>query len=200
VAVRGRVPRLSGRSAGFSWRILIYRMPTEPASKRVAVWRDLHRIGSLYLQQCVCILPAIEAPNADLSRITQKIPALGGDFTLLDVPKLPPDDEARIIASFRAQRASEYAAVVEECRTDFIKRLEFQQLREDFSVDVRDELKQQLHELQRSVERIKQHDWFTADGREDAERWLERCEASLGAFEERVPNTPLSHGSGQLQN
>ena len=37
--------------------MLVYRIPSEPASKRVAIWRDLKRTGALYLQQCVCILP-----------------------------------------------------------------------------------------------------------------------------------------------
>jgi DNA-binding transcriptional regulator PaaX len=62
------------RANGLGWHLLIYRMPTEPASKRVSVWRDLHRLGALYLQQCVCVLPAMEGPNAELSRITSKIP------------------------------------------------------------------------------------------------------------------------------
>jgi len=175
----GRVRNANRRTAGLSWRILIYRMPTEPASRRVAVWRDLHRLGSVYLQQCVCILPAIEAPNAELNRITAKIPALGGDFTLLDVPKLPPDDEARIIAAFRAQRASEYAALIQECQTNFTKRVEFEHLQQNLSNEAVDDLKRLLQELERSLVRTKQHDWFAADGREDAERWLERCAQSL---------------------
>jgi hypothetical protein len=33
--------------------VLVYRIPSEPASKRVAIWRDLKRTGALYLQQCV---------------------------------------------------------------------------------------------------------------------------------------------------
>ena len=76
----------SRRATARGWHLLIYRMPAEPASKRVSVWRDLHRLGALYLQQCVCILPTMEGPNAELSRITSKIPALGGDFTLIDLP------------------------------------------------------------------------------------------------------------------
>ena len=51
-----------GAMAEREWVLLVYRVPTEPASRRVAVWRDLKRIGALYLQQCVCILP--DAPGA----------------------------------------------------------------------------------------------------------------------------------------
>jgi hypothetical protein len=29
------------------WLVLVYRIPTDPASKRVAIWRDLKRTGAL---------------------------------------------------------------------------------------------------------------------------------------------------------
>src|SRR5579859_7342117 len=103
------------RSAPLSWRVLIYRVPTEPASKRVAVWRDLKRLGALYLQQCACIFPDIAEVTDEVNKVAAKIPALGGETFLLDVPRLQPEDEARIIQSFRTQRALEYAEIVEEC-------------------------------------------------------------------------------------
>jgi DNA-binding transcriptional regulator PaaX len=72
------------------WVLLVYRVPTEPASRRVAVWRDLKRLGALYLQQCVCILPRLDPVYDELARISAKIPALGGEYTRFDIPKLPP--------------------------------------------------------------------------------------------------------------
>ena len=44
-----------------AWLLLVYRVPSEPASKRVTIWRDLKRLGALYLQQCVCLVPHTEA-------------------------------------------------------------------------------------------------------------------------------------------
>src|SRR5215467_15638038 len=92
------------RGLPVSWRVLVYRVPTEPASKRVAVWRDLKRLGALYLQQCVCIFPDLPGIAADVQQVADKIPTLGGETFLFEVPRLQSDDEARIIAAFRAQR------------------------------------------------------------------------------------------------
>jgi len=161
-------------------------MPVEPASKRVSVWRDLHRPGALYLQQCVCILPTMEGPNAELSRITSKIPALGGDFTLIDLPLVPPEDEARFVTSFRTQRASEYTELVVACETTFSKRVEFESLQRTFSPGAVEELHRQFHDLERRFEWIRQHDWFNADKREDAERSLVQCARLLAELEERT--------------
>ncbi len=41
------------------WLLLVYRVPSEPSNNRVSVWRELKRLGALYLQQCVCIVPAL---------------------------------------------------------------------------------------------------------------------------------------------
>src|SRR5215472_9930126 len=115
-----RAARSIKRGEPLSWRVLIYRVPTQPASKRVAVWRDLRRLGALYLQQCVCIFPEIPGVNESVNQVAAKIPALGGETFLLDVPRLQPEDEARIIAAFREQRMSEYAEIIEECETKFV--------------------------------------------------------------------------------
>src|SRR5262249_43182838 len=120
------------RGEPLSWRVLIYRVPTEPASKRVAVWRDLKRLGALYLQQCACIFPNLQGLNTEVDEIAAKIPALGGETFLLEVPRLQPEDESRIIESFRALRTSEYAEIVEECETKFVKEIEFEHFRQNY--------------------------------------------------------------------
>src|SRR5438445_13288882 len=122
-----RPSRTVKRGAPLSWRVLIYRVPTEPASKRVAVWRDLKRLGALYLQQCACIFPDIPGVTEEVNLVAAKIPALGGETFLLDVPKLQPEDEARISDAFRAQRTSESAELIEECETSSVKNIGFEQ-------------------------------------------------------------------------
>ncbi|MFF3669336.1 Chromate resistance protein ChrB [Microtetraspora malaysiensis] len=37
---------------------LVYRVPAMTSRARVAVWRELKRLGALYIQQAVCVLPA----------------------------------------------------------------------------------------------------------------------------------------------
>jgi hypothetical protein len=174
------------RSGPLSWRVLIYRVPTEPASKRVAVWRDLKRLGALYLQQCACIFPDMPGLNQEVDQVAAKIPALGGETFLLDVPRLQPEDEARIIAAYRAQRMNEYAEIIEECETKFVKEIEFEHFRQNYTFEEAEEIEQDLEKIRRWFERVRQRDWFKADRRDEVEAWLARCQGLLARFEEEV--------------
>src|SRR6202158_6431116 len=181
-----RQSRSAKRGVPWSWRVLIYRVPTEPASKRVAVWRDLKRLGALYLQQCACIFPDIPGVTEEVNQVAAKIPALGGETFLLDVPKLQPEDEARIIEAFRAQRTSEYAEIIEECETKFVKEIEFEHFRQNYTFEEAEEIAQDLEKIRRWFDRVKERDWFKADRRDEVETWLARCLGLLARFGEDV--------------
>src|SRR5712691_6038229 len=179
-----RPPRRVKRGLPVTWRVLIYRVPTEPASKRVAVWRDLKRLGALYLQQCVCIFPDIPGVIDEVNQVAAKIPALGGETFLLEVPRLQAEDETRIIESFREQRASEYAEIIEECETKFVKEIEFERFRENYTFEEAEEIEQDLEKIRRWYDRIKARDWFNADRSDEVARWIERCQELLNGFVE----------------
>ncbi len=181
-----RPSRTVKRGAPLSWRVLIYRVPTEPASKRVAVWRDLKRLGALYLQQCACIFPDIPGVTEEVNQVAAKIPALGGETFLLDVPKLQPEDEARIIEAFRVQRANEYAEIIEECETKFVKEIEFEHFRQNYTFEEAEEIEQDLEKIRRWFERVRDRDWFKAERRDEVETWLGKCQGLLARFEEEV--------------
>ena len=174
------------RGAPLSWRVLIYRVPTEPASKRVGVWRDLRRLGGLYLQQCVCIFPSLPAVTQEVNKVAAKIPTLGGETFVLDVPKLQPEDEERIIAAFREQRTNEYAEIIEECETKFVKEIEFERFRENYTFEEAEEIEQDLEKIRRWFDQVRQRDWFKAPRRDEVEAWLARCQTLLSQFEEDV--------------
>ncbi|HEY8291247.1 MAG TPA: Chromate resistance protein ChrB [Thermomicrobiales bacterium] len=166
--------------------MLVYRVPTEPASKRVAVWRDLKRMGALYLQQCVCILPDLPAVRDDLERVTTKIPEMEGEYTLFDVPLLADADATKIVAAFRLLRDKEYAEIIEECETKFVKEIEFEHFRQNYTFEEAEEIGQDLEKIRRWYARIVERDWFGASRREDVAVWIERCQELLNAFEHEV--------------
>jgi hypothetical protein len=169
-----------------SWVLLVYRVPTEPASRRVTIWRDLKRMGALYLQQCVCIFPDRADIAAELDRITAKIAAMDGDYTLFDVPRLRAGDEGKIVQAIRDLRDKEYAEIVEECETKFVKEIEFEHFRQNYTFEEAEEIAQDLEKIRRWHERIVERDWFGADGRGAVEAWIEKCEELLNGFEQEV--------------
>jgi hypothetical protein len=181
-----RLSRSAKLGVPLGWRVLIYRVPTEPASKRVGVWRDLKRLGALYLQQCACIFPDIPGVTDEVNQVAAKIPALGGETFLLEVPRLQPADEARIIQSFRTLRANEYAEIIEECETKFVKEIEFEHFRQNYTFEEAEEIEQDLEKIRRWFDRVRGRDWFKAERRDEVESWLARCQGLLAQFEEEV--------------
>ncbi|MCA1666081.1 MAG: hypothetical protein LC793_01475 [Thermomicrobia bacterium] len=168
------------------WLLLVYRVPTEPASKRVAVWRDLKRMGALYLQQCVCILPDRPAVRDNLARVTAKIPEMEGESTLFEVPRLAVADATKIIEAFQGLRDKEYAEIIEECETKFVKEIEFEHFRQNYTFEEAEEIGQDLEKIRRWYARIVERDWFGARRRDEVAVWIEKCEELLNAFEQDV--------------
>lgn len=169
-----------------AWLLLVYRVPSEPASKRVTIWRDLKRIGALYLQQCVCLVPRTEPLAAAVARVQGKIGDAGGESMGFEIPMVPPADEAKIVEAFRALRDKEYDELIEECATKFVKEIEFERFRHNYTFEEAEEVSQDLDKIRRWFARIVERDWFAAPKREAAEAWIDRCQGLLDAFEQDV--------------
>ena len=96
------------------WVLLVYRVPTEPASRRGSIRRDLKSMGALDLQQCVYIVPNRPDILIALACITTKIRGMAGEYMLFDIPTLRPGDEARITQMFRSLQQGEHTKIIEE--------------------------------------------------------------------------------------
>ena len=169
-----------------AWLLLVYRVPSEPASKRVSVWRDLKRLGALYLQQCVCLVPHTETLATALDRVHSKIVEDGGEALCMEIPQLRPADETKIIDAFRALRDKEYDELIEECETKFVKEIEFERFRDNYTFEETEEIAQDLEKIRRWFTRIVERDWFAAPRRVEAEAWIDHCQSLLDAFEQDV--------------
>ncbi len=169
-----------------SWIVLVYRVPSEPASRRVAVWRELKRLGALYLQQCVCILPRIGTIADEIERVAAKIDGMDGDYTLFDVPRLRDGDDVKIVEAFRELRNKEYAEIIEECETKFVKEIEFEHFRENYTFEEAEEIAQDFDKIRRWYAIVRERDWFQSDRQQEVDAWLDRCGDLLAGFEEEV--------------
>ena len=77
--------------------------------------------------------------------------------------RLQPPDEARIIQSFRALRASEYAEIIEECETKFVKEIEFEHFRQNFTYEEAEEIRMEFEKIGMWFQRVEERDWFGAE-------------------------------------
>ncbi|MGH2601334.1 MAG: Chromate resistance protein ChrB [Dehalococcoidia bacterium] len=152
----------------------------------MAIWRDLKRTGAFYLQQAVCILPARPETTQAVADIRARIADLGGSCNFFTIDAMEPEQEAQIIDGFKDLAAREYAEIVEECDTKFVKEIEFERFRENYTFEEAEEIRQDLEKIHRWFQRVTERDWFGGDGQETAAAKIENCERLLEQFEEDV--------------
>ena len=166
--------------------LLIYQVPSQPSGTRVGVWRELKKMGALYLQQSVCILPELETLLTTLQKITERIAEQGGNYHLLPLNELPQEEETKIIDGFIAQSNLQYDEIIENCDVNFSKEIEFETFRQNFTYAEAEEIGQELDKIRRWYDRVLERDWFGAARREVAKQSIERCAKQLEEFEEKV--------------
>jgi hypothetical protein len=176
----------SARSGTDSWLLLIYRVPSDSSRARVAVWRDLKRLGGLYVQQAVCVLPDREDLRESLQRVRERLDELGGSSIFLTLRDIEEETRRQFVDGFREQAAKEYAEIVEECETKFFKEIEFERFRENYTFEEAEEIRQDLEKLRRWLAKVEHRDWMNADGRDLARQKVAECEALLEQFEADV--------------
>jgi hypothetical protein len=166
--------------------MLIYRVPSSPSRARVAVWRELKRLGGLYVQQAVCVLPDRPELRDSAAKIRRRIEELDGSSIFLTLRDVDAEAHAQFTAGFRDQSAKEYAEIVEECDTKFVKEIEFERFRENYTFEEAEEIRQDLEKLRRWLDRVEARDWMAADGRDLARARVAACEELLEQFETDV--------------
>lgn len=166
--------------------LLAYRMATKPTAGRVAVWRNLKKMGAVYLQDSVCVIPDTASQRRELAPVLERIDVAGGRYHLLPLRKLPPEEELKLRALFTAQSAQHYAEIVENCEVNFVKEIEFEHFRRNYTYEEAEEIRMEFDKLGTWFNRVRERDWFGAPNREEAQAWLRRCETLLEEFEAKV--------------
>ena len=147
---------------------------------------DLKRLGGLYVQQAVCVLPDREETRSGMERVRTRIDELDGSSIFLTLTDVDADARAQFVQGFRSQSAKEYAEIVEECDTKFVKEIEFERFRENYTFEEAEEIRQDLEKLRRWLDKVETRDWMGAEGKELAHKKVDECEALLEAFEADV--------------
>ena len=166
--------------------LLVYRMPAKPTAGRVAAWRNLKKIGAVYLQDSVCVIPDTVAQRRELAPVLERIDVDGGRYHMLPLRKLPPEEEQKLVALFSEQSAQHYREIVENCEVNFVKEIEFEHFRRNYTYEEAEEIRMEFDKITTWFERVAARDWFGAPNRNEARTWLRRCESLLEEFEAKV--------------
>lgn len=93
------------------WVLLAYRLPREPSTPRITVWRKLERLGVARLGDGLVGLPADPRTREQIDWLAQEIGEASGTATVWLATPGSLGQERVIAEAMRAARAAEYEAV-----------------------------------------------------------------------------------------
>lgn len=184
----------SGAGELMAWRVITYRLPGEPSRHRVAIWRELRRLGAVPLQQGTWAIPQGEGFDAGFSQVIDVVQSAGGKPVVLAVDA---DDAgaAQLEALFTAQREAEWAEFVADC-SKYEAELASEVDKGKLTLAELDEEEQSLERLRRWYRAIRAKDLFGAPSAPLAERRLKECGEALDRFAEQVYQAREHGGPG----
>lgn len=95
-----------------TWMLLVYKVPKEPTSGRVFVWRKLKKLGAILLHDSVWVLPATPRTREQLRWLANEITELNGDATVWESQLTLGIDEEKLVAQFTTAVESQYREIL----------------------------------------------------------------------------------------
>src|SRR5438445_7892950 len=92
-----------------SWLLLLYSLPSNRNTERVAVWRRLKKIGAVQIKTSTYLLPDEPAQYEQFQWLVQQVRDYGGDSTLVRAQEIEGLTTEKVIFLFNAARDKEYA-------------------------------------------------------------------------------------------
>ena len=153
--------------SGTEWVLLAYRMPREPSSPRIAVWRRLRKLGAVQVVDGLVALPADARTKEQLEWVADLAVEAGGEATVW-IARLASAGQERELESRMAGEATEaYQAVIDEV-AELERTPEVVQRRT-------------IARLRRELRRIGQRDFFPPPARDKAVAAVENLAELVGA-------------------
>ena len=96
------------------WRLLLYKVPSEPSARRVAIWRKLKRLGAVLLHDAVWVLPDTPVTREQFQWLAVEIAELEGEALVWEARLTEPGQDEALVRQFLAQVEPAYAAILDE--------------------------------------------------------------------------------------
>lgn len=138
------------------WVLLSYRIPREPSTPRITVWRKLKRIGVAQLGDGLVALPADARTREHLDWIAEEVLDAGGSAMVWMAQPASLGQERQIAQAMADARATEYATVLAEA--------------EQAGALPEPERMRVMRRLRDELRRIHRRDYFPPPQRKAAER------------------------------
>ncbi|MBI5284003.1 MAG: chromate resistance protein [Chloroflexi bacterium] len=143
-----------------AWVLLAYRIPREPSTPRISVWRKLRRLGAAQVVDGLVALPLDAKTREQLDWIAEEISDAGGDASVWIAEPTTAAQERAIARQLTQAVAEEYRGLIEAAAIAS---------RGGAGPDRRT-----LARLRRELRQIEGRDYFNASGRREARAAVER--------------------------
>ena len=167
------------------WLVVLVRVAAEPTRHRVAVWRELRRVGALLLSQATWVLPDVPAMAGGIVRARELALRGDGEIVVLTAGGQTGFDSDRLRELFTGARQEEWVEFIADCgkfdaeidKEIRIQKLTFAELEEE---------EQSLERLRRWHKAIRSRDVFGAPAAPEADRQLKHCAVRLEEYTQLV--------------
>lgn len=183
--VRADSGQVTRRSLNMIWLLLIYTVPRDPSRKRAAIWRDIKKLGAVYLHDGVCALPEQEEALAAFRRVADKVIEFGGQATVARSVELDESSERKLVAAGEAERAEEYSDIRQEVDA-FLAHLHRERRHREFTFAELEEIEEDLGKLKRWFSQIESRDFVRAPTAEEIRALIAVCASEVDAFLEEA--------------
>jgi hypothetical protein len=182
-----------GHRPSHAWTMLIYTVPAQPTRKRAAVWREVKRLGAVYLRDGVCVLPDVESARAGLEALSQRVAELGGQSTVVGQAQLSAATTEALLTEFAQARQAEYTEIG-AAAADLLHHLQREALHHGFDRAELVGLHADLTRLERWLSQIVARDYLHHGDPAAVAATLEACRAEQ---ETHTSASPQLRGPGE---
>lgn len=171
--------------ADLAWIVAAVRIPAQPSRHRVAVWRELRRIGAAPVGQGVWTVPDVPVCIRGMERVAELAAEGGGDVMMLVARGRSAGDEAKLAALFSNAREEDWAEFIADCQK-FIAEIAREIAKDKLTLAELDEEEQSLERLRRWHRDVKKRDVLGSSSAVEALALLRRCNDDLEAYADLV--------------
>ena len=161
-------PRLHssfGTAPRAQWVLLAYRLPREPSTPRIAIWRKLKRLGAAQLLDGLVALPLDSRNRERLEWLAEEVTDAAGEATIWVGELGSAAQERELAARMSEAAAGEYRAVIEEAAK--------------LRAQAPGRRRRSLSRLRRELRRVRARDYFPPPERELARQAVEQLAIAL---------------------
>lgn len=167
------------------WLVLIVKVPAEPTRHRVAIWRELRKVGALLLGQATWVVPDVLGVAAGVARAAELAQRGDGEVLILNATGQTAHDGTRLQALFTAERQQEWSEFLADCGK-FDAEIDKEIRIEKFTFAELEEEEQSMDRLRRWYRAIALRDVFVAPAAGQAEQQLKHCGQRLEEYTQLV--------------